>query len=170
MKLKRVYDIPEGWEPEWEVAVNAKGEPILDENLNTIKRLTNPLPVKGIEVQNTGVMEAQNFSIDLVVSGLQDGWMELADGNLILHAVPEDLKYKVLREPGRYCLHCGEKLPDDEKGALARIHVLSKHKGKASPDANNPAGYIKLNAYECVLDAKQHAKFKAVKMGQVQHG
>jgi hypothetical protein len=167
MKLKRVYDIPEGWEPEIEVAVDSKGAPILDENLNTIKRVVNPPPVKGVIVQNTGISAEQNFSTGLVASALAEGWMELHDDELIVKAEPEDLKYKVLREPGRYCLHCGEKLQDDIKGELARIHVLSKHNGKSSPDASVPAGYVWITAYECVLDAKQHAKFKAKKIGEV---
>lgn len=118
-----------------------------------------------IVVEHTGIQEAQNFSTGLVVEALKAGWMELAKGKLILKAEPEDLKYTILREPGRYCLHCQAKLPDDEKGELAQIHVLTEHPGAASPDPSSPAGYIKINAYECMLDPKQHARFKAKKPG-----
>lgn len=118
-----------------------------------------------ILVEHTGTHEAQNFSTGLVVEGLKQGWMEISKGKLILKTDPEDLKYTILREPGRYCLHCQAKLPDDEKGELAQIHVLAEHPGAASPDPSTPAGYIKINAYECTLDPKQHARFKALKPG-----
>jgi hypothetical protein len=118
-----------------------------------------------IEVEHTGTHEAQNFSTGLVASALREGWMELAKGKLILKAKPEDLKYTILREPGRYCLHCQEKLLDDEKGEMALIHVLSQHRGLQSPDPSNPAGYVKINAYECMLDVNQHAKYQAKKPG-----
>jgi hypothetical protein len=124
-----------------------------------------PTELDHIEVEHTGIQEAQNFSTGLVVEALKAGWMELAEGKLILKAEPEALKYTILHEPGRYCLHCREKLPDDEKGELAQIHVLTEHLGAASPDPSNPAGYIKLNAYECMLDSKQHAKYQAKKIG-----
>lgn len=118
-----------------------------------------------ILVEHTGIQEAQNFSTGLVVDALKQGWMEIAKGKLILKADPEDLKYTILREPGRYCLHCQAKLPDDEKGELAQIHVLTEHRGLQSPDPSSPAGYIKINAYECTLDAGQHAKYQAKKPG-----
>lgn len=124
-----------------------------------------PTELNHIEIEHTGIQEAQNFSTGLVIDALKAGWMELGKGKLILKAEPESLKYTILREPGRYCLHCQAKLPDDENGELAQIHVLTEHPGAASPDPSNPAGYVKINAYECTLDPKQHAKYQAKKIG-----
>lgn len=55
-----------------------------------------------MELIHTGVDARQNFSVDLVAHGLTEGWIRLEGDVLHLHAVPEDLQYKVLRVPGKY--------------------------------------------------------------------
>jgi len=165
MKLKRIYDIPENWQPIYEIMRDQNGNPILDNDQNTIKRLTNAPPLKGIEIQNTGTHAQQNFSTGLVLAAITEGWMAIDGAKLTIKAAPENLNYKIIREPGKYCLHCGEKLTDDANNEMAKMHVMSKHAGQESPDATNPAGYAKINHFECILDAKQHTKFKAQKLG-----
>lgn len=118
-----------------------------------------------VALANTGVSPEQNFSTSLVIDFVKKGIMEIKDETLIFHVQPEDLVYKIKRKPGRYCLHCSEKLPDDEKGELAQLHVVEKHQGVPSPDPTNPAGYVYLTYFECVLDSKQHEKFKVKKPG-----
>lgn len=98
-----------------------------------------------------------------MIKSLEDGTMELNENKLVYHVHPEDLVYEIKRRPGRYCLHCGEKLPEDEKGELARLHIAEKHNGAISPDPSTPAGYVNLKYFECVLDKKQHNKFKIKK-------
>jgi len=144
MRLKRFYKTPENWEKQ----VDAKGN------------CSNPPPLDFVSVADTGVTPGQNFSPDFVADALQNKWLTIKDDTITLHVAPEDLRYKVLREPGRYCLHCGVKLPDDEKGALARIHIAAEHPDATSPDPANPAGYVKLNHYECVLDDAQHDRLR----------
>ena len=34
-------------------------------------------------------------------------------------------------------------------------HVRQRHPGAASPDLNNPAGYRRLNGYECELEGEE---------------
>lgn len=144
MLLKRIYKTPEGWEKQ----VDEKGD------------CCNPPPLDYLSLANTGVKPEQHFSTDLVVEGLNAGLMAIDDDVLTLNCHPEPLRYIIKRRPGRYCLHCGEKLGDDNGGTLARLHVAEKHAGKPSPDANTPAGYVALNHFECVLDTKQHDKYR----------
>ena len=86
--------------------------------------------------------------------------MEMDGDTLTFHVYPEDLEYTVKRTPGRYCLHCGEKLTDDAGGEMARLHVVQFHAGTPSPSASNPSGYEAINYFECVLNDDQHEKFK----------
>ena len=118
-----------------------------------------------IELRHTGTHAEQNFSRRLVEAAAAEGWVTISRGKLILHAKPEDLNYTILRSPGTYCCHCGEKLSSDPAGVEARAHIAAKHKGVDSPDAANPAGYRVTHAYECALDTAQHAKFKAKRLG-----
>lgn len=93
-----------------------------------------------VEIQHTGTTPNQNFSDTLVLAGLREGWLSIADGVLTLRGKPEDLTYKILRTPGKYA--------DD-----------------------SPAGYQVIHAFECVLEADQHARFcvaaKRAQSGQV---
>lgn len=84
-----------------------------------------------IEVQHTGTTRDQHFSVDLVAAGLAEGWISIADGVLTLHAKPEDLRYQILRVPGRY------------------------------PAKAEPSGYEVIHYYDCVLDAAQHEVYCA---------
>jgi hypothetical protein len=156
--LKRIYAKPEGWEKK----VNARGadgklpDPRKPEGI-----CLNPPPLDHVVVRHTGTAPEQKFSAQTVEIGTREGWLRVRDGRIVLDVKPEALVYTIRRAPGRYCLHCGEKLLDDEKGALARAHVAQEHPGLASPDPSNPAGYEALHAFECVLDAAQHEKFRA---------
>lgn len=124
-----------------------------------------PPKLDHIVVKHTGVSVEQNFSRRLVEGAVAEGWMTLSRGKIIVHAKPEDLVYTVKRAPGHYCVHCGEKLDSDTNGQGARKHVAEKHAGAKSPDPQWPHGYAVTNAFECVLDEKQHAKFKATPIG-----
>lgn len=127
-------------------------------------RALRPPQVSGFQLGHTGVTSAQNFSTDFVTEMLQAGIMELHENQLGFHVSHEGkaitLNYTILRTPGRYCLHCNEKLEGDEGGQMARLHVAQNHAGAASPDAEQPAGYVWLKHFECVLDKKQHAKYQ----------
>lgn len=153
MLLKRIYKKPEGWEKQ----VNEKGECI------------NPPPLDYLSLANTGVRPEQNFSVARVTEGLTAGLMRIDGDTLILDVHPEPLRYAIVRRPGRYCLHCGEKLGDDQGGAMARLHVAEKHAGTPSPDANTPSGYAALNHFECVLDSGQHEKYRVKNKARAPH-
>lgn len=111
-----------------------------------------------ISLAHTGIHAEQNFSVGLVTHGITEGWITIDGDTLKLRAVPEDLLYTIKRHPGRYCEHCGEKLTDDDSGEMARLHVAMHHKDAPAPQGN-PAGYVKINHFECVLAAEQHEKF-----------
>lgn len=124
-----------------------------------------------LEVRHTGTSPEQNFSSTLVAAWIQAGVAVKSDDILVIKAEPESLRYKVLRTPGYYCAHDGQKIPVSPEGygdpAIAAMECVEYLKangfdGKTSPDPANPAGYLRTHAYECVLDADQHARFKAV--------
>lgn len=130
------------------------------------KRGTQPLELDYVSLANTGVEPQQNFSTGLIYAAIAEGWCTIGHGKLTLHLVPEDLVYTVNRVPGRYCCHCSEKLPDDATGEGAREHIRTVHPGVESPDPAHPAGYLMTNAFECVLDAVQHEKYRVKKPGK----
>lgn len=150
MLLKRLYTKPEGWEPQ----------------RAPDGTLTNPLPVTGLDVKHTGTHPEQHFSRRLVDAGLREGWLSLRKGMLTLHTAQGDLDYTVQRMPGLYCCHCDATLDDDPTGEAGRAHVAAMHADTASPDASNPAGYLRTHAYECVLDEVQHAVWASPAVAQ----
>lgn len=114
-----------------------------------------------IAVAHTGTTKRQNFPTGMVTDYLSAGVIEIHDGELFFKSHPETLRYKILREPGKYCLYCGDKLGDDSNGDMARLHVAMKHKNETSPNPKQPSGYEALAYFECELDKDQHEKYKA---------
>lgn len=159
MLLKRIYQKPAGWHPQY----NHAG---VDGRLPNPHRapgvLLNPPPLDHVRIVHTGLAAEQHFTDRLVSRGVEEGWMEIQDGKLIVYATPENLIYDILRVPGRYSCFDGSKLPDDEDntGRLARAVIAERHGGEPSPDPSNPAGYYKINYYDCVLNASQQERFR----------
>lgn len=156
MLLKRIYKKPPGWEAQRDARGN----------------LLNTPPIDHVVVKHTGTHAEQNFTTRMVEAGLAEGFMSIAGGKLTLRAKPEDLVYTIKRGPGHYCCHCGVKLPDAAAfvadGVTAGMqHVADAHPGEKSPDAGNPAGYGRINYFECVLATEQHKKFSVRAQGRV---
>jgi hypothetical protein len=156
MQLQRLYSFPEGWKRE---ANLRQADGTLIDPSKPEDACLNPPPFAGVAVAHTGVDAAQNFSERLVNAAIAEGWMSISRGKLVLHAASEDLSYTVTRTPGVYCAHCGEK---QESAEAAKAHIAAAHADKKSPDASNPAGYEKLNGFECVLDSEQHARLRSI--------
>lgn len=146
-----------------------------------------------VRVLDTGTDPEQKFTGEFIQEGLAMGffsfpdmdgetlrairrqplggqWPEVNSGKLILHAEPEDLVFAIKRGPGRYCLHCGERLHDETRsdltrgaklGDAARQHVAEKHAGKPSPDPTEPSGYKWYDHFLVTLAQGQHEMFKA---------
>lgn len=117
MRLKRHYRRDETADP------SADGRPLL-----VLDEETGKPALSHIEVQHTGTSRDQHFSDSLVAAGLVEGWMSISDGQLTLHAQPEDLVYAILRVPGKYT-------------------------SKAEK-----SGYEVIHYYDCILDEAQHAR------------
>jgi len=158
MELKRHFTTPPGWERHCNVPDAAGRLPNPHRAPGTVLNLP---PLSHVEIRHTGTSCEQHFSTRLVERGMAEGWIAIQDGHLILYAQPENLIYDIVRTPGRYSCFDGRKLPDDpgDTGALARALLAEQHTGQPSPDPNHPAGYEKINYYDCVLPAAQHAKF-----------
>lgn len=155
MLLKRHHQLP----PDWKPKRNARGE------------LLNAPPLDHVEVYHTGARAEQNFSTALVEAAIREGWMSIGGGKLVLDVKPERLIYAIRRGPGHYCCHCGTHLSDANQRVpghegnltVGMQHVAEAHPNTPSPDPGNPAGYCRLNHYECVLDAEMHARFNFAK-------
>lgn len=159
MLMKRKYRKPAGWTPEY----NVPGENgRLPNPHRAAGVLLNPPPLDHVEVLHTGMSEEQNFSTRLVDRGISEGWIAVRDGKLVVYGKPENLEYDILKLPGRYSCFDGSKLPDDadDTGRQAREIIASRYPGQPSPDPNHPAGYYKINHYECKLNAAQQERFR----------
>jgi hypothetical protein len=126
-----------------------------------------------VQVLHTGTSPEQNFSRRLVMQAISDGWMRLEADKLIVKGEPEDLEFTVLRTPGYYCLSTGERMPISDLAwqqavsqplatlATAEAQAWLATTGKARGD------YEVTMAYECRLDAAQHALYRAVSEGGI---
>jgi len=92
-------------------------------------------------------------STGIVERGIAEGWLAIADGRLSVRTAPgtDDVVYRIIRGPGRYCCHCGSTVGSERE---ARTHVATHD--AASPDPNNPAGYLNAAYYECVLEGSSN--------------
>lgn len=163
MELQRHYHTKDEWQP-------IKNVPDATGTLRDPHRapgvVLNPPPFSHITVNDTGTTPEQHFTPRFVERGQNEGWLAIQDGMLTIYAKPENLVYAIKRGPGRYSCFDHAKLPDDDKGALARAYIAERYPGQTSPDPENPAGYYMINYYDCVLDAAQHARYR-IQKGQV---
>lgn len=65
-------------------------------------QLIDPPRVKYVEIKHTGLHAEQHFSVKLIAQGVTDGWMVIDGNQLTIKAVPEDLRYTIVRVPGVY--------------------------------------------------------------------
>ena len=137
-----------------------------------LKRLYNAAkqPV-GVVVKHTGIAPEQNFSTKMVARAMAEGWMVIEGDQLLLMSENGILRYTIKRVPGYYCVHNGQPMnisaaayADGSLAAIEARSYLASHgfAGVASPDPSKPAGYERINHYECVLDLDQHAKLRAI--------
>jgi len=106
------------------------------------------LIVAHVEILHAG--PHQCFSTGLVAQATSEGWLTIKGKQLTLKSKPP-LKYRIEREPGYYCCHCGQALAAG--GPEAQAHVAGKHDGKKSPDPSNPAGYERIDYFDCVKES-----------------
>jgi hypothetical protein len=102
------------------------------------------LIVDHVEVLHAG--PHQRFSTGLVAQGVSEDWLSIKGTQLTLKSKPP-LNYRIEREPGYYCCHCKQALAAG--GPEAQAHVAGKHGGKKSPDPSNPAGYERIDYFDC---------------------
>jgi hypothetical protein len=117
-----------------------------------------PVGLKGVEVRAFG--KKQKFSPQSLLEGQAQGWLSMENGVITVRGLNETVRYRVVRMPGYYCCHCGEKLEGDPsimdgtEGAKKRsAHVMEKHADKKSPDPENPSGYMGTNSFKGVLES-----------------
>lgn len=121
--------------------------------------------ITALQVKHTGLRPAQNFSRRFVEDGVAGGYMVLGEGTLTVKAKPEDLNYAVTRQPGYYCRSTGQRIPISAMAWASpsrdRLACAEAQKWLASQGLE-ATDYEVTNAYECVLNDKQHAKYRGV--------
>lgn len=114
-------------------------------------------PLKGVELKSE-LKPRAHFTPDFVRAGQKAGFITISGNVMLLTTVNAGtIRYRVEREPGYYCCHCGAELEDagqvHEDGKTGgQHHVADEHSGAPSPDRNNPAGYERINFYDCVKE------------------
>lgn len=123
-----------------------------------------------VEVRHTGTNPEQNFSRRLVEQAVLAGLMRVEGDRLYLKTAPDqdDLGFTIRRAPGYYQASTGERIPIGEMamtrmlrtgmGDLTRAEAVTWLTARGAPQTD----YEVTNAYECVLDAEQHAMYRAV--------
>lgn len=119
-----------------------------------LKRVFDKDKLTHVQVLHAG--PRQKFSPDLIDKAIREGWLERRQGRFVLKSEPV-VVYRIVREPGYYCCHCGQELPDAgqmvEGGRTVGLAHVATHGARSSPDRNNPSGYARLNAYDCEKEA-----------------
>lgn len=107
-----------------------------------------PGAVKGVEVLK--ITNTQHLTGSFLEGGESEGWLSRSGDVIVIKNLKgSDVRYKIVRRPGYYCCHC-KKAVDDGQSAL--IHLAAQHQGVTSPDPSNPAGYERINYYDCVKE------------------
>lgn len=133
-----------------------------------LKRVYDKGRVTHVQVEQTGTSPQQNFSDRLVEEGVDHGWIAVSGTALTMKAEPESLRFTILRTPGYYCRSTGERIPLSER-ALRRLATRQMDAPRAEALAwlaskgLEPTDYEVTLAFECVLDAGQHERFRAVR-------
>lgn len=123
-----------------------------------------------VEVKHSGRSPEQNFSDRLVDAAVKEGWMVVGEDTLTLKTEAEPLVFALKRKPGYFCKSTGEPIPVSEANWL-RFRLANDQRASAEAKAwlagkGLPANdYDITTAYHCVLNAKQHAKYRAVARG-----
>lgn len=122
----------------------------------------------------TGVKLARGIRIsNLPKNGIQKipeselakhrGFFQITDDAIIYDTVDGPVRFEIEHEPGRYCLTCGEQLPDHggngteleaRRAQKCRDHV-AEHGADAETSAAWPHGYRHSRSYTCrVVDQR----------------
>lgn len=107
----------------------------------------------GLQLLKLAPSRRHHFSPTQLALWKARGFCEITDSTITLKTVDGDMIFDIDHEPGRYCLHCNEKLHNEEEdpgaipqgdprlGAAARKHVKEKHAGKKAAHSSFPHGY-----------------------------
>lgn len=60
----------------------------------------------------TTLPKRHHFATRFVQRAAMDGTLTLGKGQIILHLADDDVTYDIVRTPGAYCVHCGERVAD----------------------------------------------------------
>ena len=102
----------------------------------------------GIQIMKFPRANRHNWGSRMLERHIKAGFMSMTKKQITMKATNGTMVWDILKTPGFYCDHCGEKIESDELGASARLHVASEH-GDAPPMEGNPCGYKKLNSFHC---------------------
>ena len=121
-------------------------------NVHTKNDQTQEITWSGIQLLKLAPSRRHHFSPKQIDEWTERGFVTVNKKTITMHTIDGDMVFKLDHLPSRYCLHCGEALPNEDVdgnwpaghiklGEGARKHVAEKHSGKESPNSSYPAGY-----------------------------
>lgn len=126
----------------------------------------NPTTVSHANVLEEPRNGRWNVSQRVINKGLTEGWLSIGDGMITLKTADgtPDIQYRITREPGHYCVYCGERLGSSKEGpahvathageTLTTLTEAGKLPEDCTPQMieqiNNPSGWGKFNHFVCV--------------------
>ena len=118
-------------------------------------------PAHGVCISNLPNNGVQRINSSLLKGHEVSRFITVINDVITVNTVDGPVVFNVEREPGRYCLTCGEQLPDHagngtaleaKRAQACRDHVAS-HGAKAEKSPKWPHGYESYpNSYLCNID------------------
>lgn len=118
--------------------------PVFDENGNRLGKM----PDGGVRISSLPKQGVQRIHVDLLKGGLA-GKHTRSDTHIVVHTKEGDVSFRIDQAPGRYCLTCGERLPDfagngtkaEAAAAKECIKHVKDHGSAAETSEKWPHGY-----------------------------
>lgn len=80
------------------------------------------------------------------------GFVQKTEDAFILNTVDGPKVFRILEEPGSYCIHCGDRIEDARTtGEASRAHVQEQH-ANAPVNIEHPCGYRVSNTYLTIME------------------
>lgn len=128
-----------------------------------IQILTRDRDVPGIRIVNLPKNGYQNLHINTLER--HKDYVTVDANKITFITVDGDVVFNIVKQPGRFCLTCGDKLPDfggngtmieAQRASECREHVAS-HGKKAETSDKWPHGYSnRPNTFECSIEDQRH--------------
>jgi len=115
-----------------------------------------PWPLTGVSIVGDPP-PVHHFPKDMVTKAVGEGWMSLSQGRIVIHTIDRgDIPYRIIRTPGAYCCHCGQRIGDGPAATPAEADRRRSHTDRCCDGEPHPpewpGGYEVINHFDCELE------------------